>query len=76
MTSSSPARTTPALFARLWSEDFGQDVVEYALLAAFIGLGSYLGFIAIQNAISSSYGVWDSGQQGLWRPQDPGAFGS
>jgi Flp pilus assembly pilin Flp len=61
---------------RLLLDDSGQDVVEYALLSAFIGLGSYGGFVLIQNTIQSSYAGWDSGQQGLYQPQDPGAFGS
>jgi Flp pilus assembly pilin Flp len=64
------------IFTRLWRDDSGQDVVEYALLSAFIGLGSYGGFLAIQNAISVSYVNWDTGQQGLWQPPAPGAFGS
>jgi Flp pilus assembly pilin Flp len=64
------------MFHALWHDESGQDVVEYALLTALIGLGSYAGFVAIQNAIFSSYGVWDTGQQNLWRPPDPGSFGS
>jgi len=61
---------------RLWRQDSGQDVVEYALLAALIGLAAYGGFSAIQNAISSSYITWDNGQQNLWEPLNPGAYGS
>lgn len=72
----SKTRRILAPFARLWREDSGQDVVEYALLSAFIGLGSYGGFVAIQNTIYGSYGIWDSGQQNLWQPLDPGSFGS
>ena len=56
---------------RLWHEDSGQDVVEYALLAGLIGLGSYAGFVAIQNTIFSSYIRWDTGQQNLWQPPNP-----
>jgi len=65
-----------ATVARLWREDLGQDVVEYALLSAFIGLACYGGFFAIQNTIHSSYIAWDTGQQNLAQPLDPGAFGS
>jgi Flp pilus assembly pilin Flp len=61
---------------KLWHDDAGQDVVEYALLAALIGLGSYGGFVLIQNTIFTSYGNWDAGQQSLWQPLDPGAYGS
>jgi Flp pilus assembly pilin Flp len=59
------------LFKRLWREDAGQDLVEYMLLAAFIGLASYGGFVAIQNTIHSSYIGWDSSQQGIYSPPDP-----
>ena len=59
------------ILRRLLREDSGQDFVEYALLAGVIGLGSYLGFVAIQNAIFTSYGTWDTGQQNLWEPPNP-----
>ena len=68
--------TETKLLSRLCREDYGQDLVEYALLAALIGLGSYGGFVLIQNTIYASYIGWDTGQQNLWEPRDPGAFGS
>ena len=64
------------LFARLVREDEGQDLVEYALLGAFIGLACFAGFQTVQNTIFGAYGNWDTGQQGLWVPPDPGAGGS
>jgi Flp pilus assembly pilin Flp len=63
---------TRNILGKLWRDDTGQDVVEYALLAMLIGLGSYAGFVAIQTTIHDSYGVWDTGQQNLWVPPDPG----
>jgi Flp pilus assembly pilin Flp len=68
--------TAKNMFARLWHDDRGQDVVEYALLAAMIGLGSYGGFVLIQNTIHNSYIGWDTNQQNLWVPPNPGAYGS
>ena len=41
---------------RLRVEDLGQDLVEYALLTAFVGLGVLAGFTAIQNSLTGSYG--------------------
>jgi Flp pilus assembly pilin Flp len=64
---------TSNLLQRLWREEVGQDLVEYAFLGAFIGLAAYGGFVAVQNAISTSYPTWDNCQQGLWEPPDPGA---
>ena len=64
------------ILKRLWRDDRGQDVVEYALLAAMIGLGSYGGFVLIQNTINASYTGWDTNQQNLWVPLNPGAYGS
>lgn len=64
------------LLARLIREEISQDLVEYAWLAAFIGLACVVGFQTIQTAIFGAYGNWDTGQQGLWVPPDPGAGGS
>jgi hypothetical protein len=61
----------PALLHRLWTEDSSQDLVEYALLAAGLGLATYAGWVAVQNAIHNSYGSWDTNQQNLWEPPDP-----
>jgi pilus assembly protein Flp/PilA len=32
-----------SIFARLWKDEAGQDLVEYALIAGFIGCGTVLG---------------------------------
>jgi Flp pilus assembly pilin Flp len=49
----------------------GQDMVEYALLTAFIGLAGAAAFSLLAGAIGLAYGSWDSGSQGLWVPPDP-----
>jgi pilus assembly protein Flp/PilA len=40
--------------ARLWKEESGQDLVEYALVAALVGLASVTGIHGIASVISSS----------------------
>lgn len=65
--------TFSALLLRLLYDESGQDLVEYAILAAALGLATYGGWVAVQNAIHDSYGVWDTNQQGLWEPPDPSA---
>jgi len=64
------------LITRFVLEARGQDVIEYALLSALIGV---VGIIAWQNigvGIYNAYNGWDSGVQSLWVPLDPGGGGS
>lgn len=41
------------LFARFIKEDHGQDLIEYAFLAVFIGLAVTLGLQAVATGINS-----------------------
>jgi Flp pilus assembly pilin Flp len=62
---------------RLVREDNGQDVVEYALLAAFIGVVGYLALAGIRTQVFNAYTSWQdpsSGVPSLWDP--PAASGS
>lgn len=56
---------------RLLVDDGAQDLVEYAFLAAFVGLAGMAGWAAIQNAIQQVYIAWDTAEQNLWRPPNP-----
>ncbi|HJZ77041.1 MAG TPA: hypothetical protein VKE51_35160 [Vicinamibacterales bacterium] len=61
---------------RLFLEDTGQDVVEYALLTAFIGFAGAAAWDAMRASLSGAYSgvsgsVWD-----LWEPADPVGGGS
>jgi Flp pilus assembly pilin Flp len=58
-------------FHRLLVEETGQDLVEYALLVAFIGLTSLAAWTAIQTAIQQGYIGWDTAEQNLWEPPNP-----
>jgi len=63
-------------FTRLLFEDNGQDVIEYALLTAFIGLSGAAAWDAMRASLSGAYtgvsaSVWD-----LWEPADPVGAGS
>lgn len=60
-----------AVLPRLFTEDEGQDVIEYALLIAFAGLAGIAAFVAIQNAISAGYVGWDNAEQALSEPPPP-----
>lgn len=61
------------LMTRLLREECGQDMVEYALLAAFIGTVGILAWQSIGVGIGAAYLGWDTGVQGLSSPPDPGA---
>jgi Flp pilus assembly pilin Flp len=48
----------------LWSDD-GQDIVEYALLVAFVGIACLAAFQAFENAIQAGYVWFDAEEQNL-----------
>ena len=54
-------------------EEDGQDVVEYALLTALIGLAGVVAFALLANNVGGAYVNWDGAEQNLWVPNDPGA---
>ena len=43
------------LLARLWQEEEGQDLTEYALLVVLVGLGSILAMGSLASAISDAF---------------------
>lgn len=53
------------MLERLLIEEDGQDIVEYALLVAFVGLTAMAAWLAIQNALNGAYGRMDTRQQNL-----------
>ena len=52
-------------------DEQGQDLVEYALLGAFVAIATIAGLKAIEAAVGSEYLKWDQDEQDLWRPPDP-----
>ena len=53
------------------SDETGQDLIEYALLAGSIGLVGIAMWDGIVNGIGSAYQGWDTNTQNAWHPQDP-----
>jgi pilus assembly protein Flp/PilA len=49
------------LFKKLIAEDSGQDLIEYALVAALVGLGSIAAISGLTNSIGSSFNSVGSG---------------
>jgi len=64
------------LIARLCVEDAGQDIIEYGLLAAGIGLLGVVAWTNIRTRVGTVYVGLDSGIQGLSScTPDPGGGG-
>jgi Flp pilus assembly pilin Flp len=55
------------------ADDAGQDVIEYGLLSAFIGIVTIAVWLSIEGHLRTSYMGFDAGTQNLWQPPDPGA---
>ena len=56
---------------RLWSDDRGQDLVEYALLGATVALAGFAAMQAFPGIAAAVYASWDTAQQDLWYPDPP-----
>jgi Flp pilus assembly pilin Flp len=62
------------LVRRFIRDTAGQDIVEYAFLAAFIGITGYLALNGITSAVGSTYSIWLNpavGVPSLWDPAAP-----
>lgn len=62
------------LLRRFVTEENGQDLVEYAFAAAFLGIVGYLALNGITTAVSSTYAAWlspSTGVPSLWDPSAP-----
>jgi pilus assembly protein Flp/PilA len=42
-------------WSRLWHDDSGQDLIEYALVAALVGLGAVTAMKGLSTKISASF---------------------
>jgi Flp pilus assembly pilin Flp len=62
----------PLLLQLLLADD-GQDVLEYALLTAAIGVAGIATWPLIEAAIAVTYQQFDTDTQDLWEVPDPGA---
>jgi|SoiMethySBSTD1v2_1073268.scaffolds.fasta_scaffold305316_5 Flp pilus assembly pilin Flp len=64
------------LVERFLREEDGQDVIEYALLSAFVGVIGVLAWQNVGTRLGALYVGWDSGVQTLSTcTPDPIAFG-
>jgi Flp pilus assembly pilin Flp len=63
----------PPSLARFVADDSGQDVIEYALLTAFIGVAGIAAWNAITGSLETAYKSYDTGVQSIYEPKAPGA---
>jgi Flp pilus assembly pilin Flp len=61
---------------RLLADDGGQDLVEYALLGAFVGVVGVLAWQGIVTLIGQQYASYNSNVPLYWEPPDPASAGS
>jgi len=70
------AITIKAFFKRLAVEEGGQELIEYAILTAFIAAGSVLLFAQLANTMNSAYANpvngFNQATQDAWEPCPPG----
>ena len=59
------------LLAKLVRDEGGQDLIEYALLTAIIGIAGLAGLPDIVSKMGSAFSSWGSAVYGLWVPPDP-----
>lgn len=64
-------RTTRAGLRTLAACDRGQDLIEYALLTAFIGIVSIAAWSAIEGSLGTAYTSYDTGTQSIWASPNP-----
>jgi hypothetical protein len=62
---------TRAFLVRLFADDSGQDLVEYALLTMVVGFAGAVAAPYVSNAIDYVYGTWVTGTNDLWVSPDP-----
>jgi len=59
------------VLGRLFTEQDGQDLIEYALLTGLIAVGGALVFPSIRTKMAAAYQSWLTGAQDLWEPPAP-----
>jgi Flp pilus assembly pilin Flp len=64
------------LLKRLLVETAGSDLVEYALLTAFIGFAGAAAWNAVQTGLGNAYIGFNTAVWNLWEPADPVGGGS
>ena len=65
-----------AFVLRLFRDEQGQDLIEYALLTTFIAFAGLAVMDLLLGVISNTYGSQETAVNSIWVPSDPAAGGS
>ncbi len=65
-------RSAADVLCGLVDDERGQDVIEYALLTAAVGVVSAAAWPLIASAIGTAYSALESNTHNLWEPPPPG----
>jgi Flp pilus assembly pilin Flp len=60
-----------ALTERFISDDGGQDLIEYGLLTAIIGIAGLLVMSTFSTKMGTAYSNWNTAGQTAWQPCPP-----
>ena len=65
------AQFARALVAEVIADDSGQDLIEYALLTAIVGISGVVIFSTLSTTMGAAYSGWNSAGQNAWQPCPP-----
>ena len=71
MSTFNASRLATVLALQFISDDSGQDLIEYALLTAIIGISGVLILLALSNTMGTAYSQWNTAGQNAWEPGPP-----
>ena len=57
--------------AGVMADDGGQDLIEYALLTAIIGIAGLLALSTLPTKMGAVYESWNTAGQNAWQPCPP-----
>jgi Flp pilus assembly pilin Flp len=60
-----------AVVTRFATDDRGQDLIEYALLTALIGVSGVLVLSTLSTQMGIAYNGWNTAGQNAWQPCPP-----
>jgi Flp pilus assembly pilin Flp len=69
------AQFVRAIAAGVLADDSGQDLIEYALLTAIVGISGVLILSALSTTMSTAYSSWNTAGQNAWQPCPPQSVG-
>ena len=65
------AQFARAVAARFATDDSGQDLIEYALLTAIIGISGVAILSTLSKKMGTAYSSWNAAGQNAWEPPCP-----